>query len=366
MITTHNVRIATSNEPKIKRLIANGQLIPSHDMISGLPGGDVYAPAPGVAAQLAPKNYHTLAIGQQMLQAQLSRLPEYELTALLEHCQAAGFRSYKLHELLPMLMLGHERNPEESDQFVDSFIDSLSAGPQKNLLPLVDERWLGGLWLPGATRFVFHDEQPFLVLGFELPVGRDDEDAELRRPVGIDVGLSPLITYATKHSVTSSGSISPVTAAERRAITAGAAARGISEAVVKQQIELLNYAAARALLELHLLFIRTSASVAYVEKLNLKTFRSDFVERGRELAVIDFISSWLPQRMHVEHVQVEGIDPRYTSMTCAVCHLSGTREGKIFRCDKCSHVANADVNAAQVMLAAGMAYTLTRRVKRRK
>lgn len=367
MITSHNVPIDISSKPAIKRLIATGQLTRSSTIVSGLPGGEVYAPVPGVATQLAPTGYHTLAIGSQLLQGQFFRLPEYELTALMEHRQATGFSSHRLHGLLSTLMAGRKRDAQASRHFVRDMIDALSAGPQRGLPPLVDERWVGGVWLPDATRIVLRDGLPFISLGFDLPIGRDDEDSELRRPIGIDVGLNPLITYATTYGqATNSGSISPVTAAEHRVITAGAAALGISSKTVDQVIELLTYSAARALLELHLIFIRSAASVVYVEKLDLSSFASDFAERGRALAVIDFLSSWLPQQMHVEHVQVEAINPCYTSLTCAVCHRPGTRVGKVFMCGECGHVTDADKNASLVMLAAGMAYTLGRRVKRRK
>lgn len=366
MITTHNVRINIDDKPTLKRLIATGQLVPSRDSVSGLRGGQVYTPALGVATQLAPLNYHTLAIGNQLLRAQLFRLPEYELTALLEHHQAAGFKSYKLHKVLSMLMTGRRRDAKVSSLFVESMIEALSAGPQDGVLPLVDEKWVGGVWQPEATQIVLHKRLPFVSLGFELSTSRDDEDSNLRRPIGIDVGLNPLITYARKDNVTSSGTVFPVTVEEHRAITAGAAAQGISAAVVDQQIEILTYAAARALLEMHLVFIRSSASVVYIEKLDLTSFASDFVERGRSLAIIDFLSSWLPQQMRVEHVRVEAIDPEYTSLICAQCHLPGTRVGKIFICSGCDQIANSDENASQVLVSAGLAYTLRRHARRRK
>jgi putative transposase len=46
------------------------------------------------------------------------------------------------------------------------------------------------------------------------------------------------------------------------------------------------------------------------------------------------------------------VDARYSSQTCAACgHLcKESREGPIFACVRCGHEADADVNAAQVIL----------------
>jgi len=49
---------------------------------------------------------------------------------------------------------------------------------------------------------------------------------------------------------------------------------------------------------------------------------------------------------------VVGVDPRYTSQTCAECgHVAKeSREGAQFVCVSCGHQADADVNAARVIL----------------
>jgi putative transposase len=46
------------------------------------------------------------------------------------------------------------------------------------------------------------------------------------------------------------------------------------------------------------------------------------------------------------------VDARYSSQTCAACgHVSKeSREGPAFACVRCGHGADADVNAAQIIL----------------
>jgi len=59
-------------------------------------------------------------------------------------------------------------------------------------------------------------------------------------------------------------------------------------------------------------------------------------------------------------VVVVAVDPRFTSQRCAVCGHTcpENRESQaVFRCRACGHEANADVNAAVNILAAGLAVT---------
>ncbi|MGH9918223.1 MAG: RNA-guided endonuclease InsQ/TnpB family protein [Nitrososphaerales archaeon] len=59
-------------------------------------------------------------------------------------------------------------------------------------------------------------------------------------------------------------------------------------------------------------------------------------------------------------VQVVAVDPAFTSQRCAVCGYTSTenRESQaVFACRACGHQANADVNAARNILAAGLAVT---------
>jgi putative transposase len=50
---------------------------------------------------------------------------------------------------------------------------------------------------------------------------------------------------------------------------------------------------------------------------------------------------------------VVSVDAKYTSQTCAACQhvASDSREGQRFTCVRCGHAADADVNAAQNILA---------------
>ncbi len=59
-------------------------------------------------------------------------------------------------------------------------------------------------------------------------------------------------------------------------------------------------------------------------------------------------------------VAVVAVNPAHTSQRCAVCGHTApdNRENQaVFRCQACRHQANADVNAAVNILAAGLAVT---------
>lgn len=51
------------------------------------------------------------------------------------------------------------------------------------------------------------------------------------------------------------------------------------------------------------------------------------------------------------------VDPAYTSQTCHQCRSrdAASRSGKVFTCTTCGHTADADVNAANNILWAGLA-----------
>jgi putative transposase len=61
--------------------------------------------------------------------------------------------------------------------------------------------------------------------------------------------------------------------------------------------------------------------------------------------------------------RVVKVDPAYSSQTCASCGAvnAGSRQAERFRCVSCGHAANADVNAAKVILDRALAQEGTKR-----
>lgn len=358
MIFTHNHRIDLNDKQVIQTLIASGQLVPTDERVSGLTG-QVYAPTPGLAAQLRPLDHSTLAVGSYRLTAELHRVPEAELVALQGHPNATDFRQYGVTHLLPLLL--RSRTKADGKAFVVGVVEALKVGPQRRLPALVDENWIGSVWLPEASRVVINNGLPFLMMAFDVPISRPDDEDIVRCAAGLDIGLSPVATVATASGyIDGGGSVYPVTRAEYGAICRAAVKSGIDRDVVRQLLLLLTYAAARALLETVTLCLQESASVVYVERLDYTSFTSDFAARGRELATIDFLSGWLAQRMHACQIAVHRVEPGYTSQVCSYCHLLGTRDGAVFACGQCRKQTDAHANAARVILASGMASTLKR------
>jgi hypothetical protein len=358
VITTHNHRIGIADKKIIQALINTGQLVPTDERVSGLTG-EVYAPVPALAAQLRPLDYHTLAIGTSRLTVELNRMPEAELVALLDHPNAEGFTQYSVAHLLPLLL--RKRHQADREKLVHGMVSALKAGPQRGAPAIVDDIWSGSTWRPEDTRIVLNDGLPFVMMAFEVPLSRPDDDGIVRCAAGVDVGLSPIATVmTTKGHFSCAPAIVPVSTQEYDAICRAVAALQISQATVDEVLTLLTYAAARARLEMVLLSLTHSASVVYAEKIDYGSFISDFAERGRALAVTDFLSSWLPQRLRACKIRFLRIEPAYTSQVCASCHLLGSRDGATFTCDSCDTEADAHINAASVILAAGMASTLKR------
>ncbi|ULH17865.1 transposase (plasmid) [Deinococcus sp. KNUC1210] len=358
MIFTHNHRIDLNDKKVVQSLITSGQLVPTNERVSGLTG-QVYAPTPGLAAQLRPLDHRTLAVGSQRLTVELHRMPEAELVALQDHPNATDFRQYDVAHLLPLLLRSRTKADEKT--FVEGIIAALQVGPQRRVPALVDDIWSGSTWLPEASRVVVEKGLPFLMLAFDVPVSRPDDVDTVRCAAGLDIGLSPVTTVATASGyVNSGGSVYPVTRAEYGAICRAAVKLGIDSEVVKQVLLLLTYAAARAHLEFVTLCLQELASVVHVERIDYNSFSSDFAARGRELATIDFLSGWLAQRMHACQIAVHRVEPGYTSQVCSYCHLLGTRDGAMFTCGQCRTEVDAHANAARVILASGMASTLRR------
>jgi putative transposase len=66
---------------------------------------------------------------------------------------------------------------------------------------------------------------------------------------------------------------------------------------------------------------------------------------------------------------VVAVKPAHTSQRCAVCGHTGPENRKsqaVFKCRACGHEANADVNAANNVLAAGLAVAARGGTSRRK
>lgn len=67
------------------------------------------------------------------------------------------------------------------------------------------------------------------------------------------------------------------------------------------------------------------------------------------------LRSFIEYKAKLNGVEFVVVEPAYTSQTCSVCHLIGTRKNKSFKCTNCGNDMDADFNAAKNIATLGAA-----------
>ncbi|MFC6667121.1 zinc ribbon domain-containing protein [Deinococcus radiopugnans] len=188
----------------------------------------------------------------------------------------------------------------------------------------------GGLW--------------FLSLAFELDAVSRPQRLGL---MGVDVGLAPLAVAAGHGGqMLSTRPLHLLDQAGRHALNSQLDNLPPSQrAEVQTRYAALVYGAAQAELATLTTQLIGCADTVAVEALRFGTFRSNFVERARELAVADWVQGVLPQRIYAAGGRLYRVRPAHTSSRCHRCQQTGQRAGAVFTCARCG-VLNAHHNAA--------------------
>jgi IS605 OrfB family transposase len=69
------------------------------------------------------------------------------------------------------------------------------------------------------------------------------------------------------------------------------------------------------------------------------------------------LRQFVAYKARIAGIPVAIMPPRYTSQSCSNCGCLGSRRGKVFACEACGHIADADRNAAGNLRLLGMSVT---------
>lgn len=332
-LNTFNVRIHRSCYGRIDNAIRVGSLRPTNERRAGIGRGRLWA---GTDVGIIAMDDHTLHMGELQIDAPLYRLPSDEHRALIEGC-AGRYRSYAgLDHLIDQTLVFADEG-----HFDEQLTTILLAGLQPVLV-------VGGspvTWLPGETRLVQQGGDWLVNLAFTRHPARTDRGwgggRGRRAPAGVDVGLSPLATAVVGRGTYQTPGL-PVLA---RPDAGGRTA---------ELCEMVNYLLARQTLDDLTEHLLERAEWVAVEALDLSTFTSGFVARGRRDAVIDWHQAWLPQRLADAGIQLIRVPPAYTSVRCHECGSHSTRRMHgLMTCRACGLHVDVHVNAAVNIRARG-------------
>ncbi|GGL73081.1 hypothetical protein GCM10010840_08920 [Deinococcus aerolatus] len=336
--STHNLRVSVDQSAQLRELVRTGWMRQTTEPVSGLAGGRVYVPNAAALTRQCGWHDERLQLGDVRLQTQLYRLPTLEQTALVQ--ASPGYAQHQDERLLTQGLLG-QLGPAQQRTWVRQVIQTTCQG--RRALPVV----LGGggvRWLQAGTRLVELEGLWFASLTFELPTVPRRAGGIA---IGIDVGLSPLVTAAGPGALVQ---LAPPALPDRLRWATFAAHLDLlpptAQRELQGRIQRLHYAAARQQLDQMTAWLLGQAACVGVERLDWRTFSTDFPERGREMAMVDWLQSWLPQRLYAAGVRLRRVAPYGTSQGCHLCGRPGARTNHQFVCLSGCGVMDAHENAA--------------------
>ena len=332
----------TSSYPALETLFAGRPSQPS----SHGPRGRVFELPAGL--HIAALDSHHLQLGDLVIRTDVFALPSAPLSALVGASPA--FRQYTgLNDLMRTL-----RDPEADVTLFRHQLGAvvalgLQTGQSAQLV--TPASGFAAVWFPARTQFIrTPDGHWFTSLAFKLTPTAELEPAAQLTTFGLDLGSSPVVCAAGGDGrvLAFGGQLIPLLDALRC---------GQAYSLEEQRVlRLLTYAVGREEAEAAILYLAHNACTVYAEHLTLDGMWANFIASGRLQATFDFHFSWLPQSLYRAGVPFKRVDPRGTSQLCHVHpDTIGKREGKVFRCPRCSEGQHVDVNAARNVHARGYA-----------
>lgn len=317
-LTSYVVPVSKTSNPAVQRLLNAGQLRPTEERIPGAGAGTVYALDAALSETVMAANDFQLQVGAELINVEVYRMPEREYSLLVRASPA--FTQRRLANLILALLAG-QANFDGAGwgvRLVEALQTPLVVGPE----PItVGEPWSPeGQFIKADIRLIDRDGLWSVHLPFEMPHSRDLEPGT-GMVMAVDAGLRPLMTVAVFGGGTwATGSVAQLTRAQQRQLLVLAAAAGVPAHEVLKALRLLNYAAARQLLEEGFLLppIEASAVVIY-EKLRYEGMSPGVAQASRELAIRDCLTAWLPQLARIHGIEMIQVPPAYTSTDYCRC-----------------------------------------------
>ena len=292
--TTHNLRVSADQGAQLRGLVRTGWMRLTTEPVSGLAGGRVYVPGPLPSPGSTGGTTNGCSWVAWCCRPSCTGCRRWSSWRWCRpHRATRGTRTRPCWSRT--CWGGWTRRSNAT--WIRRVIQTTLQG--RRALPVVLGA-SGARWLQSGTRLVELEGLWFVSLTFELP-------AAPRRAggvaIGIDVGLSPLVTAAGPGAL---ARLAPPALPDRLRWAAFAAHLDLlpptAQRELRGRIERLHYAAARQRLDHMTAWLLDQAACVGVERLDWRTFSTDFPERGREMAMVDWLQSWLPQRLYAAGV----------------------------------------------------------------
>ena len=349
--TSYITPIGKASNPVLEGLRATGKLHRTTEYVPGAGTGIVYALDAELSATVAAASDFQLQVGGEVVDADMYRMPEREYSLMVR--ASPSFSQRRLNHLTSGLLVGQASF--DGTAWSVMLITALQTPPMVGPEPLtVSEPWSPeGQFARADVRFIDREGLWTVHLPFDMPHSRD-LTVGTGMVMAVDAGLRPLMTVAVCGGGTwSTGSVAQLTRAQQRQLLVLAVAAGVPAHEVLKAQRLLNYAAARQLLEEGFLLPLIEASeVVIFEKLRYEGMSPGVARASRDLAVRDCLTAWLPQLARIHGIEMIQVAPAYTSVDCSRCDTRHEPQQVTFQCRNpyCMFRAGVHENAAMNIL----------------
>ena len=352
--TSFIIPINKASNSVLESLRTADHLHRTDEFIPGAGTGAVYKIDAELSATVAAASDFQLQVGTEVIDADVYRMPERPYSLLVR--ASPSFTQRRLDHLTAALLGGQAAF--DGSAWSSMLITALQTPPVVGPEPLtVGERWSPeGQFVKEDVRLIDRGGLWSVHLPFDMPHSRDLEPGT-GMVMAVDAGLRPLMTVVTSGGGTwATGSVAQLTRTQQRQLLVRAAAAGVSAHEVLKAVRLLNYAAARQLLEeAFLLPLIEAAAVVIYEKLRYEGMSPGVAQASRDLAIRDCLTAWLPQLARIHGIQMIPVPPAYTSMDCCRCTTRHAPQQVTFQCTnpRCLYTAGVHENAAWNILNRG-------------